>query len=96
MLPADDTLVQENSLVDAWVELRPGDPGFTWGADGKEPFPPNRMDKVATVGLRVQDVEILSPGSIANTHNAGERQNENVVAWSDHSGLKCSFKLVEM
>jgi tyrosyl-DNA phosphodiesterase 2 len=96
VLPADDTLAQENGLLDAWVELRPSDTGFTWGIDGKEPFPPNRMDKVATVGLRVQSVEILSPGNIANTHKAGERHTDNVVAWSDHSGLKCSFKLVEV
>ena len=94
VLPADDALIQENGLVDAWAELRPGDPGFTWGADGKEPFPPNRMDKVAAVGLRIQHVEILRPGSISKTGRVGELTDDDAVAWSDHSGLRCSFKLV--
>ncbi|KAK4151443.1 hypothetical protein C8A00DRAFT_17134 [Chaetomidium leptoderma] len=95
VLPADDTLVRDNGLADAWVELRSGDdPGFTWGVDGKEPFPPTRMDKVAVVGLRVQDVEILSPGHIqCRTDRVGELDGDEMVAWSDHSGLKCSFKL---
>lgn len=95
VLPADDTLIQNNGLVDAWAELRPGDPGFTWGADGREPFPPNRMDKVATVGLRVQNLEILTPGSIASPDHAGQPKHDNMLAWSDHSGLQCSFTLVE-
>jgi tyrosyl-DNA phosphodiesterase 2 len=96
VLPADETVVRDNGLVDAWAELRPEDPGFTWGVDGKEPFPPNRMDKVAAVGLRVQDIEILSPGSILKTSPTGEQPDgDNALAWSDHSGLRCSFKLVE-
>jgi tyrosyl-DNA phosphodiesterase 2 len=93
VLPADDTLVQDNGLVDPWVELHPSDPGFTWGVDGKEPFPPNRMDRIAVVGLRVQEVEVLSPGSIIKGDHVGEL-GDKVVAWSDHSGPRCSFKLV--
>ncbi|KAK3295054.1 Endonuclease/exonuclease/phosphatase [Chaetomium fimeti] len=95
VLPADSTLVEDNGLVDAWVELHPGNPGFTWGVDGKEPFPPNRMDKVAVAGLRAQDVGILSPGNIIREDHVGEPA-DRVVAWSDHSGLKCTFKLVEL
>lgn len=72
VLPSDETLVQDNGLVDSWVAIRPGEPGFTWGVDGKEPFPPNRMDKICTVGLKVQAVEILSPGYVDETNQAGE------------------------
>jgi tyrosyl-DNA phosphodiesterase 2 len=94
VLPADDTLIQDNGLVDAWVELHQVDPGFTWGVDGKEPFPPNRMDKVAAVGLRMQHIEILSPGYISKTNHVGELKDDAMVAWSDHSGLSCSFRLL--
>jgi tyrosyl-DNA phosphodiesterase 2 len=86
VLPADDTLVQDNGLIDAWVELHPEDSGFTWGVDGKEPFPPNRMDKVAVLGLRVQHVKILSPGYIPRAKDVGELNDDDMVAWSDHSG----------
>lgn len=71
VLPTDDTLVPDNGLVDAWAELHPDDPGFTWGLDRKEPFPPNRMDKVAMVGLSVENIEVLSPGYISRTAAAG-------------------------
>ncbi|KAK4237697.1 Endonuclease/exonuclease/phosphatase [Achaetomium macrosporum] len=94
VLPADDSLVQENGLVDAWVELRPSDPGFTWGADGKEPFPPKRMDKIASLGLRVQHIEVLMPGCISKSDSGGQANDDDRIAWSDHAGLRCSFKMV--
>jgi tyrosyl-DNA phosphodiesterase 2 len=106
VLPSDDTLVGDNDLVDAWTELHPEEPGFTWGVDGKEPFPPNRMDRVATLGLAVHDIEVLHPGSIRRTavavdprgesaslNRAEMHEGEDVVPWSDHSGLKCSFSV---
>lgn len=94
VLPTDGGLVEENGLMDAWVELHPDDPGFTWGVDGKEPFPPNRMDKVAMVGLTVEDVEVLSPGYIsAAPGRPGDNGGDEMVPCSDHSGLRCSFRL---
>lgn len=78
----DATLIQENGLVDAWLELRQEESGFTWGVDGKAPFPPNRMDRVATVGLKPLDIEVMHPEAIR------ER-----LPWSDHSGLKYSFEI---
>jgi tyrosyl-DNA phosphodiesterase 2 len=102
VLPEDETLVQDNGLVDAWVELRHGEPGFTWGIDGKQPFPPSRLDKVATVGLKVQDIEALHPESVTKPGKPervrsmedlpGHEQEYEQVPWSDHSGLRCSFK----
>lgn len=105
VLPEDETLIKENRLVDAWAELRPEDPGFTWGIDGKQPFPPNRLDKVAVLGLKVQDIEVMNPGVVTHSNNARERRQamddptspeqkhdlNEPVPWSDHSGLRCSF-----
>ena len=107
VLPEDETLVQDNGLVDAWVELRSSEPGFTWGIDGKQHFPPNRLDKVATVGLKAQDIEVLHPESITRPgklervksaedppSHEQEHDVDELVPWSDHSGLRCSFKRV--
>jgi tyrosyl-DNA phosphodiesterase 2 len=101
-LPEDETLVQDNGLVDAWVKLHHGEPGFTWGIDGKQRFPPGRLDKVATVGLKVQDIEVLHPESVTKPGKPervgstedlpGYEQEYEQVPWSDHSGLRCSFK----
>lgn len=62
VLPEDATLIPENHLVDAWHELYPNEPGFTWGVDGQQPFPPGRLDKVAVVGLRPYHMEVMHPG----------------------------------
>jgi tyrosyl-DNA phosphodiesterase 2 len=106
VLPEDDTLIQKNHLVDAWAALQPDESGFTWGVDGKQPFPPNRMDKVAMLGLKAESIEVMHPGSVTNSKvqvklSAGEKSSsknrhddsDELVPWSDHSGLKCSFRL---
>ncbi|KAG5919081.1 hypothetical protein E4U53_004028 [Claviceps sorghi] len=107
VLPEDSTLVADNHLVDAWLHLRHDDPGFTWGIDGRAPFPPSRLDKVALLGLVPRTIDLAHPGKIyvcpdaAGTLDpspAGEesrrgRQDDDVVPWSDHSGIKCSFGL---
>lgn len=92
----DMALVEENGLVDAWRMLRPGEDGYTWGLDGKsEPFPPGRLDKVALLGLKPLDIQVLHPetlpeagGSEGETMAGNDREG---VLWSDHSGLFCSF-----
>ncbi|KAF9879548.1 endonuclease exonuclease phosphatase family protein [Colletotrichum karsti] len=103
VLPEDGTLIEENKLEDAWKALRGEEPGYTWGVDGTEPFPPNRMDRVAMVGLTPLHVEVMHPETIAlpksdNAQNrAGkegvEAEKEQTVPWSDHSGLKCTFTI---
>ncbi|OBT66774.1 hypothetical protein VE03_04023 [Pseudogymnoascus sp. 23342-1-I1] len=94
VLPEDITLVEENGLVDAWQELREGEDGFTWGIDGKQAYPPKRMDKVALIGLVAQDIEVMDPGTIVEPggEDAGQGGGR-VLPWSDHSGLKCTFGL---
>lgn len=97
VLPEDLTLVKDHGLVDAWEELRPGESGLTWGIDGKQAFPPNRMDKVASFGLRLQSVDVHHPGTVQGTaaqDGGQEHDTDEPVLWSDHSGLSCSFGLV--
>lgn len=80
VLPIDDSLCAENGMIDAWEANRPGEDGFTWNWDGrsKEPFPPNRLDKLALAGLRCALIEVLEPGTL---------QVRGGVDWSDHCGL---------
>ena len=98
VLPEDDALVGKNGLVDAWTELHPEDDGFTWGVDGDAPFPPSRLDKVAMVGLKASDIQVLPPGKIELTgvlkHEGNNQDDQGLaVKWSDHSGLVCSVGL---
>ncbi|KFY87166.1 hypothetical protein V500_07141 [Pseudogymnoascus sp. VKM F-4518 (FW-2643)] len=94
VLPEDETLVEENGIVDAWQELRRGEEGFTWGIDGKQAYPPKRMDKVALRGLVARDIEVMDPGTIVEPggEDAGQGGGR-LLPWSDHSGLKCTFGL---
>ncbi|KAI1771857.1 Endonuclease/exonuclease/phosphatase [Hypoxylon cercidicola] len=106
VLPEDETLLGDNRLVDAWAELHPDHPGFTWGINGDQPFPPNRLDKIGMLGLKAQSIEVMLCDNITSstslqakegTEAAGLEQkedNEEVIPWSDHAGLKCSFALV--
>ncbi|KAK4145042.1 DNase I-like protein [Dichotomopilus funicola] len=81
VLPSDATLVEENGLRDAWMELHPGQSGFTWG--------------VVTVGVEVRGIEVLGPGVVDGDSKMGGDGGEGAgrIAWSDHSGLRCSFRL---
>ena len=101
VLPDDDMLVSANNLLDVWNELYPSKAGFTWGADGNQQFPPNRLDKVAVLGLKPCSLKIIAPGNIGQTSTSELRQKEEeqkqdhnqLLKWSDHSGLMCSFAL---
>ncbi|KAG5915302.1 hypothetical protein E4U42_000060 [Claviceps africana] len=120
VLPEDSTLVADNQLVDAWLHLRENDPGFTWGIDGRAPFPPSRLDKVALLGLVPRTIDLAHPETIylcsdasgtpgSTTAAAAEeekekeesprapraREDDGAVPWSDHSGIKFSFGLVQ-
>ncbi|KAH6646079.1 Endonuclease/exonuclease/phosphatase [Truncatella angustata] len=92
----DMALAQKNSLTDAWEHLHPGEDGFTWGLDGTgEPFPPGRLDRVAVLGIRLVDIRVVHPQTLPTAIDSrGERiasGNGEIVPWSDHSGLVCSF-----
>ena len=107
VLPEDANLLSGNRLVDVWPELHPDQSGFTWGINGDQPFPPNRLDKIGMLGLKAQNIEVMQCGNITSssssqaqeaTKDAAEQQHkdirEEVIPWSDHSGLSCSFALV--
>lgn len=94
VLPEDETPVEENGLVDAWQGLRKGEDGFTWGIDGKQTYPPKRMDKVALLGLVARDIEVMDPGTIVEPGGEDVGQGGGrLLPWSDHSGLRCTFGL---
>lgn len=97
----DTALVERNRLVDAWERLRPGEDGYTWGLDGKtEPFPPGRLDKVAVLGLKPLDTQVLHPETLPEAGGSGgvtkAGNNREVVPWSDHSGLFCRFAIEDV
>ncbi|KAK4209123.1 tyrosyl-DNA phosphodiesterase 2 [Rhypophila decipiens] len=100
VLPGDDDLVSANRLVDVWTELHQTE-GFTWGIDGQQPFPPARLDKFAMVGLKATAIDIIHPGVLSNPGEGDKDQDLKDglvpgVPWSDHSGLRCSFSLVNV
>ncbi|EEU47561.1 uncharacterized protein NECHADRAFT_35874 [Fusarium vanettenii 77-13-4] len=88
VLPEDNTLVAYNGLVDAWTKVHDSEPGFTWGVDGKQAFPPGRLDKIAILGLQPHEIEVMHPGVIEK-----EEFGVGQVPWSDHSGLRCTFEV---
>lgn len=89
VLAEDATLISENHLIDAWHELHPDEPGFTWGVDGQQPFPPGRLDKVALVGMRPYHIEVMHPGVIDLGSDDGNRNTsiKDAVNVCDKTGL---------
>ncbi|KAG2046714.1 hypothetical protein BDR06DRAFT_167726 [Suillus hirtellus] len=92
--PEDDVLVDKNELVDAWVALhgRANHDGATWGVgvERRDGMGPGRLDKVAMVGLKAKEMEVLRPGTI-EVPRPGEKLVE--IPWSDHCGLRCTFTI---
>jgi len=90
--PEDDGLVDKNKLVDAWVALhgKADLDGATWGVgvERRDGLGPGRLDKVAMLGLRAEEIEVLRPGPI-EVPRPGEKSVE--IPWSDHCGLRCAF-----
>ncbi|KAG1803365.1 Endonuclease/exonuclease/phosphatase [Suillus variegatus] len=92
--PEDDGLVNKNELVDAWVALhgRANHDGATWGVgmERRDGMGPGRLDKVAMMGLKAKEMEVLRPGTI-EVPRPGEKLVE--IPWSDHCGLRCTFTI---
>lgn len=88
--PEDDGLVDKNELIDAWVALhgKAGPDGHTWSVGVKrwDGLAPGRLDKVAMMGLKAEEMEILLPGRI-EVPRPGKKSLE--IPWSDHCGLRC-------
>ncbi|KAJ7350591.1 Endonuclease/exonuclease/phosphatase [Mycena albidolilacea] len=85
--PSDRNLPEEVGLSDAWFAstARPTDGGHTWGYQPKGAYPPNRLDKILTVGKMVAvDIERVDV----------ELKVEGRDAWvSDHFGLLAKIVL---
>ena len=104
VLEEDATLLESNGLTDVWTVLHPEAPGYTWGTDGEQPFPPNRMDKILIVGLKPPDIKTLEPQRLSILEGAqnppmDHRKSpispmEDTPPWSDHAALLCLFGLV--
>ncbi|KAJ5383755.1 Endonuclease/exonuclease/phosphatase [Penicillium concentricum] len=105
VLDEDAVLIESNGLTDAWLALRPEEPGYTWGADGKQRFPPNRMDRIALLGLKARGIEILEAQRVELNGQENSQSETNIpesqeteprgIPWSDHHALLCSFVLEE-
>jgi tyrosyl-DNA phosphodiesterase 2 len=48
------------------------------------------LDKVAMMGLKAKEMEVLRPGSV-EVPRPGEPPVE--IPWSDHCGLRCTFTI---
>ncbi|KAL2760652.1 hypothetical protein ACRALDRAFT_205431 [Sodiomyces alcalophilus JCM 7366] len=93
VLEEDATLVEGNGLTDAWTALHPEQPGYTWGTDGKQSFPPARLDKVALLGLRPYEIRVVESQRLGSLwfESQGVENPGNTRPWSDHHALLCSF-----
>ena len=86
ILLKDHRLADEHKLLDAWVALhgstRPD--GATWGVGvgRKGGLKAGRLNKVAMLGLKPDEIEVLQPGLI-----------EADRPWSNHCGLRCTFAI---
>lgn len=93
VLPEDESLVEGNGLVDVWMVVRPEEDGFTWGTDGKQRYPPRRMDKVVGMGMEGRWMRVLEAGRV---RVGGDELMEGLCPlWSDHHGLVCCFGVSE-
>ncbi|KAF2112762.1 Endonuclease/exonuclease/phosphatase [Lophiotrema nucula] len=96
VLPEDAELVSQNNLVDAWSQVHPTTPGYTWGVNGKQMFPPSRLDKIPVHELEVQNMRVLpacEENDGQNKYLAGRRADNLHFdgQFSDHLGLSCVF-----
>jgi tyrosyl-DNA phosphodiesterase 2 len=86
ILPEDHRLVDEHKLLDAWVALHgsTGLDGATWGVgvELEGGLKPGRLDKVAMLGLKPDEIEVLQPGLVGPNR-----------PWSDRCGLRCTFTI---
>ncbi|KAL6155442.1 hypothetical protein ACJQWK_05238 [Exserohilum turcicum] len=98
VLAEDEDLVRANGLVDAWVQCHPREPGYTWGVDGEQSFPPNRLDKVALLNLSPSAMGILPTrevGVYAGETAVGGTESASKEHFSDHFGLWCDVAWAE-
>lgn len=108
LFPEDKEDVSKYGLVDAWLDKRADESGFTWGHSQTE-FPPGRFDKVLVSGLEVSGIRLIEPASVLmstvvegaaldpTVESMRERDclEGEVVDSSDHWGVWCSLEIPE-
>ncbi|CAH0043386.1 unnamed protein product [Clonostachys solani] len=91
----DEELAMKNGLVDAWFQLYGADaaqPQVSTDQKSKHFLGPRRLDRVAITGpLESMELQNLYPGTIPVPKPGEVKDGE--VKWSDHSGLRFTFKL---
>lgn len=98
VLAEDEDLVRTNGLVDAWIQIHPSEPGYTWGVDGEQSFPPNRLDKVALLNLNPSAMGIMPTrelGTCSEKTVVRGTESESKEHFSDHFGLWCDVAWAE-
>ncbi len=88
--PSDETIAEENGLLDAWEQRQNRDEdGTTWGYQPRSRFRAGRLDRILhtpSKGVKIKDVRRLAVGL--------EMPN---VGWvSDHYGLACQVEAQQM
>ena len=93
--PEDNGLVKKNKLVDAWVALhgRADPDGAMWGVgvEQRDGLGLGRLDKVAMMDSKAEEMEVLRPGPIEVPRPGDSKPVE--IPWSDHCGLRCTFTI---
>jgi tyrosyl-DNA phosphodiesterase 2 len=88
----DHEVVEKNGLVDAWPALHGTSSldGATWnvGVTQRNGAGSHRLDKIAMLGVKAEEMELLIPGCIEVPRD-GEGPVE--IPWSDHRGLRCTI-----
>lgn len=99
VLPEDEDLISKNKLTDGWAHLYPEDSGFTWGVYNGNPFPPNRLDRVALLNLSPLTMTILKTHEVDGHDkmaSGGSAESPDMkIPFSDHYGLLCKVEWSE-
>lgn len=90
----DNELIEKNGLEDAWLKLY-GNTNLdapTWNVERTQDsiHEPKRLDKLVTVGLTANIMNVIHPGFIKALKPGGAF---DMIPWSDHSGLRCSVSV---
>jgi endonuclease/exonuclease/phosphatase family metal-dependent hydrolase len=84
-------LLVDGGLLDAWSEIHPGDPGFTWPLHDEDPF-----TSISTPNQRIDLVLFRGLGQVLSCDLIGNLPSDLTPSglWpSDHVGLAVSLRL---
>ncbi|KAK0238555.1 Endonuclease/exonuclease/phosphatase, partial [Armillaria nabsnona] len=90
--PADQSLIDELGLLDAWKVAVSNEGGETWGVQVGEPFSPGRLDRAALLRNSASDGEnniTVAEGLVQMRVLPCQTLNldTEAILWSDHCGI---------